>query len=379
MNRNLQIWNISETEFPRNASIAQQLEFCVNYAVMAQSTYNTQPWYFTIENNTISMFADRRYALPVVDPEDRQLIMSCASALFNLRLAIRYFGHEEYTQLLPNPAEEDLLARIQIGEGSSQISDEEKALFKAITRRRLNRSAFEEKDVPKEKLEALKTAAKKEGAWLYICEGDERDIVSHFIAEGDQMQMSNKAFRRELVAWTNERRFISGDGYPDYARGFREMMKSPKPRILRRFEMEPGKVVPDDQIADGCPVLAILGSEKGGTVDRLYAGQAFMRVLLQAETEGLSVSTLNQPCEVPELRLRLHDEIEHNHGRAQFILRIGYGPRPVNYSPRRPLSSFLEYEGNRQSYSSTAPANDESGQPRETIWGKFQKLFLANH
>lgn len=366
-------WDVSEHDFPRTGSLTEKLEFCLKYAILAHSTYNNQPWYFVVEDDTVSVYADRRYALPVVDPDDRQLIMSCASALFNLRVAIRHFGYQEYTQLLPNPADEDLIARVQISDAGTSASDQDTDLFKAITTRHINRSAFKKADVPKEQLDLLKDAARAEGAWLYVCEGDERDVVSHFVAEGDQIQMSKKAFRRELAAWNNPRRVVSRDGYPDYARSLKDMMQSTKPRILRRFETAPGQVVQDDEIAEGCPAIAILGSEKGGKVDRIYAGQAFMRVLLQAEALGLSVSTMNQPCEVPELRLRLHDELSDNHSRAQFILRIGYGEPVVDFNPRRSLESFIETASDQ--YRMSKVSNDDQNSGKTGIFGIFGNLF----
>ncbi|MCB1532397.1 MAG: nitroreductase [Alphaproteobacteria bacterium] len=376
MQKNLEAWDVSETDFPRTGTLADKLEFCLRYAVLAPSAYNSQPWYFTIDGDTLSLYADRRFALPVVDPDDRQLIMSCGAALYALRLAIRYFGYQEYTQLVPNPADENLIARVQMGDVASIPSEEEQALFYAITHRYMNRSAFKNMDVPKEILQTLEEAATKEGAWLHVCKDDERDVVAHFIAEGDQIQMASKNFRRELASWINERRYVSGDGYPDYARSFKEMMSSSKPRILRRFETQPGQVVKDDEIAAGCPVLAIIGSEKGGTADRIYAGQAFMRVLLQAQASGLAVSTLNQPCEVPDLRLRLHDEIDHSSARPHYILRIGYADPVINHTPRRPLESFIERSDMTAQYA--APANDQAKTGQKTsVWAKFQQLFLA--
>lgn len=376
MQKNLEAWDVSEQDFPRNGSLADKLKFCIRYALLAPSTYNNQPWYFTIDNDTVSLYADRRYALPVVDPDDRQLIMSCGSALFNLRLAIRHFGYQEQTQLLPNPADEDLIARVQISDADNSVTEEEHELFSTITQRHMNRSAYKSDEVPEELLQKLESAATKEGAWLHICKGDERDVVAHFIAEGDQIQMSSKNFRRELAAWLNERRYISGDGYPDYARSFKEMMTSSKPKILRRFETEPGQVVKDDEIVQHCPVIAIIGSEKGGTVDRIYTGQAFMRVLLQAQALGLSASTLNQPCEVPDLRLRLHDEIDHSSARPHFILRIGFADPVVNHMPRRPLDSFIDRTEVLDQLRSIA--NDEHVDLQKiSFWGRFQKLFLA--
>ena len=102
----------------------------------------------------------------------------------------------------------------------------------------------------------------------------------------------------------------------------------------------------DQELDEGAPVIAILGTPSGTVV-----GPAACRAGADAwsycrqKMLGLSVSTLNQPCEVPELRLKLHDEVEH-HGRAQMILRIGYGGKP-SYTVRRPLSAVLEFEGRR--------------------------------
>lgn len=371
--KNLEAWDVSEQDFPHNGPVAEKLRFCLRYAILAPSTYNNQPWAFEIQDDTVSVFADRRLGLPVLDPDDRELFMSCGSALFNLRLAIRYFGYEENAQLLPNPADENLIARVHMGQGGQSVSEEDKALFKAIPERQINKGAYKDKPVPEDVLERLRQAAKKENAWLYVCEGDERDVIAHFVAEGDSIQMNNKSFRRELASWMNERRYSSGDGLPNYARKVREIMKTSKPRIIRRFEKEPSQVVQDDEIAAGCPVIAILGTERGGAVNRIYTGQAYMRVFLAVVAEGLELSTMNQPCEVPDLRLRLYDEIGHQLGRAQMVLRIGYGDRSVNVTPRRPLETFID-----DSYvSHVSPANDQGRKDRKSIWSKFQKLFLA--
>ncbi len=377
--KNLDAWNISERDFPNSGSLVEKIRFCLQYAILAPSTHNTQPWFFEVDGQMVSLYADRRHALPVADPDDRELMISCASALYNLRLALRYFGLGETTQLIPNPADEDLLASIQVQEAPGPITDEERALFRQIKRRHFNRGALEAREVPPDILKRLKDAAAAEDAWLYICEGDEREVVGHFIAEGDHIQMSNKAFRRELAAWIHERRFESGDGLPHYARPQGELMRSSRPRIVRRFETEPGKVVQDHEIAKHSPVLAILGSPGGGHVNRLYAGQALMRVLLQAQLEGLSATMLNQPCEVPDLRLRLYDEIDHRLGRAHIILRLGYGDPAVSVSPRRPLQNAVEIvtPGFSPGLSQKTLAATNQNAAKKSLWWKMRGLFRS--
>ena len=56
-------------------------------AVQAPSSHNTQPWLFRVEDGAVHLLADRTRALPVNDPDDRELTISCGCALLNLRVA----------------------------------------------------------------------------------------------------------------------------------------------------------------------------------------------------------------------------------------------------------------------------------------------------
>ncbi len=61
------------------------LRSLLKYAVLAPSGHNTQPWLFRpTEKDDLYLIADRTRALPVVDPHDRELIISCGAALDHL-------------------------------------------------------------------------------------------------------------------------------------------------------------------------------------------------------------------------------------------------------------------------------------------------------
>ncbi|WP_229440580.1 hypothetical protein [Massilia sp. BSC265] len=55
--------------------------------MLAPSSHNTQPWLFRMAESSIDLFADRTRALPVNDPDDRELTISCGCALMHLRIA----------------------------------------------------------------------------------------------------------------------------------------------------------------------------------------------------------------------------------------------------------------------------------------------------
>lgn len=41
-------WNVSEEEFPLQGGPEEKLRFLLNYAVLAPSGHNTQPWLFRL-------------------------------------------------------------------------------------------------------------------------------------------------------------------------------------------------------------------------------------------------------------------------------------------------------------------------------------------
>ena len=51
-------WQIKEDEFPHEGTIAAKLEFLLNYAVLAPSAHNTQPWRFRLVDDLVELYAD---------------------------------------------------------------------------------------------------------------------------------------------------------------------------------------------------------------------------------------------------------------------------------------------------------------------------------
>lgn len=104
-------WSVDERQLDPNADINEKLRFALRYAVLAPSNHNTQPWHFIVGGDSVTLCADRTRALPVVDPFDRELLISCGAALFNLRVALSRFGLGYAITLLPSAVGVDVLAR----------------------------------------------------------------------------------------------------------------------------------------------------------------------------------------------------------------------------------------------------------------------------
>ena len=178
-----------------------------------------------------------------------------------------------------------------------------------MPKRHVNRGAFAEKEVPADVLQRLEAVTVEEGAWLHIATPAERRVITGLIIEADAIHSADKSFRREIASWISPQRAYSGDGMPGYEFSFSQIMNTKASLVVRRFEDSNHKPVEDEVLDDASPVIAILGSKASGQLERINTGQALQRMLLEAEKQGLSVSPLNQPLEIPDLRLRLHEEI----------------------------------------------------------------------
>lgn len=337
--RNDDPWSVSENDFPAGAPAAEIFRFLLNYAVLAPSSHNTQPWIFRINGDLLELHADRSRGLPVCDPDDRALVISCGAALFHLRLAMRYFDMRDDVEVIPDGREQDLLARIRIGERIAASPDEHR-MFHAIPKRRTNRSKFEARAVSDALLVDLQNAAKHEGASMVVVRGEaRRNAVVDLVAEGDRVQMANKSFRRELAAWVRSNRASARDGVPGYGFGFTDIVSITGPFVIRTFDLGNFQAAKDRDLAEGSPVLAVMMTEADTPRDWMSCGQGLARALLTARANGLWASYLNQPVEVESLRPRLRDALDAT-GFPQLVLRFGYGPE-VRATPRRPVDEVL--------------------------------------
>jgi hypothetical protein len=329
-------------DFPSRGSDAAKLAYLVRYAVQAPSNHNSQPWLFHLDGDTLYLYADRARALPVIDADDRALVISCGAALLNLRVAARHFGHQLSFELLPDPGDVDVLARAELL-AAEPPSYEEKLLFWAISHRHTNRQAFEPRPVPGELVSALTVAAEREGAWLKPLTAEaERTALCELVVEGDRRQLDDPRFRRELASWLHRSRAKARDGMPAYAVGIPAILSAVGPFTVRTFDVGRGVAARDRKLVEHSPALFVLGTDGDGIADHMQAGQALERVLLRATQEEVSASFLNQPLEVADLRPRVA-ELAGRAGYAQLVLRMGYGPH-THATPRRPVRDVVSVE-----------------------------------
>lgn len=308
------------------------LEALVQAAALAPSSHNTQPWLFRLNGHVIDVLADRTRALPVNDPDDRELTISCGCAVFNLRVAAAAQGLEATVDVFPDVAEPDYLARVRLAPTAGDQADA--ALRAGLTERRTYRRRFAATAVDPKTVRVLVDAVTREGAGLTVlATDDQRQRAAALVAEGDAVLWANPSWRRELAAWMHPRRRGDGLTLPALAIPVAQL-------VVRTFDMGHGVAAKDRQLADESPVLAVLSTAGDEPRHWLAAGQALQRLLLEGVGHGLQASYLNQPAQVAALRSTLQ-QLTGRPGFAQLLLRMGVAADALPASPRRAVADII--------------------------------------
>jgi nitroreductase len=311
-----------EQRYPFSGSMEQQLEFLTQYAVMAPSVRQSQPWRFEIRNGVVELQAARERHLPKSDPDQRELIISCGAAMQNFVAAARHFGWHPHVEILP--AGTDLLARMSLLHHREPL-EMDTILFYALHKSAVVPRPFKgSRIVPMGLLSELVLLANDDATWLTILkDSNARETVGGLVSEGNLIQYRDREFRAELAEgikpsrlqpWRRAIRF-SEDAGPLAARF----------EALRMMYMDRGPVFArqDRELALNAPVLAVLGTHNNDPRAWLRAGQTLATVLLRCLSIGVHASFLNQPVQLPALRTRLCQELGLD-GHPQMLFCLGY-------------------------------------------------------
>jgi nitroreductase len=335
-------WSIREDEYPDRAPLRQKLLFFLRYAILAPSTYNSQPWLFRVGDEAVDVIADAARELRCIDPQRRELIMSCGAVVCNLRTAAANFGYATALAMFPDASRKDLVARVSVT-GTVAPTAEQRARFRAIPTRRRNVVCFDGSPPSSPLLAALAERAKRFGAWLvYVEEPELKQAVVRLIAEADRLQMDDPLFRAELARWSREAWDLRGDGIPcDWHQGASSLPDFGAPEWSQAIgsigtgEYHAAHV---KQRVGTPPLLAVLGTTTDTPQAWLAAGQALLEAELQARAAGVWFTDFNQPIQHPGIRAQLRQLVRIGH--PQALVRIGYGAE-VAPTPRRSLEGML--------------------------------------
>ena len=332
--KNLQAWDVKDSDYPSEGTTLERLKFLLRYAILAPSGPNTQPWKFAVDTSTISVYADLKRSLPFVDPSNRTLFMSVGCALANLVTAGKHFGFRPGVKFFPHGEESDLVAEVKFERG---LVNED--LFSQITRRHTVKDRYEHRNIDASVLDDLKTYIDQRIVHLrYLTDRDSKSRMADLVARAHRIQLAKKEFRQNLGEWLRNNWTTEPDGMPLYTFGVPDAIALGFPAAFKEFDLSEAVIYRDSGLINGCAAMAVLTSDLDDKSAWVRCGAALERFLLKATSYDIRASFFSQPIGLPELREELEAMI--NQGYPQLLFSLGYAA-PGRPTPRRPLEDVI--------------------------------------
>jgi nitroreductase len=311
------------------------VERAIGVASRAPSIHNTQPWLWQLADGALELRADRQRQLTVADPDGHSLMVSCGAALVLTELALRDQGLQVRTERFPDTQDPDLLARFSDPAACLRTSADAEQVA-ASGQRYSDRRPFLARDVPDEVVESLRAAADGPAVHVHFpVRAEEKVNLAVSVTWADRVEREDPAYVAEMTRWLHDAD-VHADGVPTtsvphVASGHPRHTDVP----LRDFEigMSGRELINND--VDERPLIAVLLTESDTSAEQLAAGEAMMRLMLEAERAGLASCPLSQAVDLVAFRSRLQTLMGWR-GYPQMMLRLGYRDPELLEPPRTP-------------------------------------------
>ncbi len=324
------LWTISEIDFPNDDSLKIQLRFLIQYAVLAPSSHNIQPWTFTINDNTIRVGVDKSRWLKIADSDQRELYISVGCAIENLLIAAEHFGFTHDLTWFPDSDQPDLVAEITFQPGGSPGDFRPPELFAAITTRHTNHGAYDGRDLSPEHRTRLEDIPVESGVLVRLTDDTAvRQKVDNLTVRADATQFADPDWRRELAHWLGQGVF--GTGW---------ITSKMSQLAVAYLNLGKGTAKKDRNLLDSASALGVVTVESPTRTMQLQAGMVFERLFLTAAAMGMALQPMNQILQVGEIREEFEALLPDDWGSPQITFRLGFA-EPEDHTPRRPLSDVL--------------------------------------
>ena len=308
----------------------------VSAATRAPSGHNSQPWHFRATADGITILPDPARTLPAVDGDQRELLISLGCALENLCLHATTL-HYASTATISSDGRIDVHLRADDALRPDPLAAH-------IPRRQTNRASSDGRNVPDD---IPRTLLMDATATIHI-HAFARNTppyaqLADAIRRGNDVQMSDPAFKHELLSWIRYNRKHSeahNDGISNAVLGAPNLPRWLAEIIVKSMMNSKTQNKTDGKHLATASHLLLVSSDGDDSAAHIATGRVLQRLLLRLTEAGIACAFLNQPCEVAPLRAGLRNTLPIGHAHPQILLRIGYAAEQP-YSRHRPVEEVI--------------------------------------
>jgi hypothetical protein len=310
----------------------------VRSAGKAPSSHNTQPWFFSKEDDGICITPDFCRSLPVADPDNRELFISLGCATETAIIAARFYGYNADLDI--DSLEKQGTIKIIL---TKNDNSEQPELFSFINSRQTTRNLYNGRSVSDEDLIKLRQTALESDCDVRLYIGQEKiNTFVPYIIEANAMQMRNSNFKKELIQWlrfSEKEAMQKGDGLYAACIGMPSLGRSIGSFVYRNFVTAKSEEKRLLKQVHKTAVVAMFITQSNTFVDWIRIGMISQRFALTANKLGFSQSYINLPCEINQVRDKMINDMGLT-GFPQLLTRLGYSQK-MYFSFRRRLNDVI--------------------------------------
>ncbi len=321
-------WSIRKEDFPLNGGLEEKMMFVLQYAILAPSTHNSQPWLFRIQDSKCEFYGDDTLRLPQADPTGRDFFMSLGACIENFIIAAKYFGiYQSHSIQVQNTRVAEVHCE---QDGTKELALE--PLVNAILARRTVRGAIPslqtDPNVWQETADMVKTEYTRFGMNAIVLTDREKiEKLARIQEQGILMAYKRKEFRKEFAHWVVSNISRRQEAIPGYAITLPLLPSLIFPALVRWFNVGPVLSKINYKSVASAPVVCVLTSSWDYPDGWVSAGMAMERWMLECVAVGSAVSIYVASIEMGKLYTQVQ-ELLGIQDRPQFIFLTGYITQP---------------------------------------------------
>jgi hypothetical protein len=324
-------------------------------ASLAPSSHNTQPWTVKIvEPKHWIIGTDRKRWLPIVDPENREMLLSIGAFIENLVLAAGTYGYSVDMEMIAKNRTDTEIADIRLKKDKPKEFHLEK-----IKKRRTVRGNYLDEEI---KADDIKNITKHEPcpstiltppsphSFYFPQDSRQGKYLQEGTIEANRTQAYRDAAQEELanwIRWSNKEAIQYQNGMTPKSmeiKGFAGLYVRTfynRQSVLKKSFREQTVDMVSKQVKRGSGWLVVTSADSSIPTLIEY-GRVFENMLLKIREKMIAVHPMSQILEEDPWKKQISKELGVT-GEVQWVLRVGYLKSysdPV--SLRMPLTSFIQ-------------------------------------
>lgn len=330
MKENYKAWSVRIDDFYKQPTEVDKVRFLLNFAVLAPSSHNSQPWRFEADGNSISIFLEQSRRLLESDKNNRQALISIGCAIENVLIATDYYGYGTDIQYF---TDSEQAARIVLSPKVKPHGDSNHLIF-SILKRVTNRNPYSDKMPPADFLGKIRNFSDDGVKMKVITDRNTKNAISDVALRASIAAMEDRDFRLELSHYVKPNSTSSALGMPCFGMGIPTPISYLAPIMIKYLNMNKLTRKKDQKLLkEQTPILVVIESQEDGKLHWLKVGQIYERIALIAISNKLATAMWAAPIQIGEFYKDMQRVLDSNF-RPQALFRLGYPLRETKHSPR---------------------------------------------